>query len=257
MNFRRHIALGLGLLLLISCNKKQILDGPNGYTDDFEAYSTADDLIPDGDVLWSFIQIQNDNNRVEIDTTNPHTGQKCLKFIAEVSTEDQLSKCSIVKQNMAFWEGETVRVDCWYYIEGTAEADWIFLMDLEEQAPIGAGPGTRLALQNENELIVEHKYPNPNINTFLDPAVKFPRDQWVNLTMEVMLSQKKKGTIRVWQDDELVLSRDDWRTLPRDILHAQQGTAGRYSSIEIGISANTHDNDMVLYVDDFSIEVLE
>ena len=39
---------------------------------------------------------------------------------------------------MAFWKGETVRLSAWYYIEGTQNLNWLFLMDLEEQTPIGA-----------------------------------------------------------------------------------------------------------------------
>ena len=60
---------------------------------------------------------------------------------------------------MAFWDGKTVRMTGWYFIEGTNSIEWLFLMDIEEQAPIGAGPGMLLALvDNKYSILTERKY---------------------------------------------------------------------------------------------------
>ena len=45
------------LILLISCNKKKLFDGPNTYQDDFEAYIFKEDLIDGNDEFWSFFQM--------------------------------------------------------------------------------------------------------------------------------------------------------------------------------------------------------
>ena len=251
--------LSILLLLLVfgACNTEKIFEGPNFYVDNFENYTVIDDLIDGDNVRWSFFQNTFSENTIEVDTTIFHTGKRSIKFTAANSNKSQgASKASINKQFMAFWEGEVVSIDFWYYIVGTNKADWLFLFDLEEKTAIGAGPGMRLALE-DNKLLVEHKYPNPDIRQPKDGGVEFPRDQWVNIRFEAKLAQKKKGYVKVWQDGKLILEQYNWKTLPSDILYFQQGTKGMYSQIEFGITANTHDNPMVAYVDDISVEVLD
>jgi hypothetical protein len=155
---------------------------------------------------------------------------------------------------MAFYEGDVVRISAWYYIEGTEPADWLFLFDFEEQAAIGAGPGIRLATTEANGMVVEHKFYEDDIYQTPGQDVLIPRNQWFNLTMEVKLSQKKKGTVKVWQDNQLIIDKSETKTLPKDFLYSQQGTKGMYTSIEFGITANTKDRDMVLYMDDILVE---
>lgn len=69
--------------------------------------------------------------------------------------------------------------------------------------------------------------------------IVLPRNRWFNPTMEVKRSQKKKGYVRVWQDNVLILSGDSRKTLPKDFLCSQQGTKGMYQGVEFGITANT------------------
>ena len=90
---------------------------------------------------------------------------------------------------MAFWKGETVRLSAWYYIEGTQNLNWLFLMDLEEQTPIGAGPGMRLALV-DNQLRIEHKFNEKDIKQ--QNPISFPRNEWVEIVWEIKLERKKK-----------------------------------------------------------------
>ena len=151
-------------------------------------------------------------------------------------------------------EGDVVRVSAWYYIEGTENADWIFLFDFEEQATIGAGPGIRIANTENTGLVLEHKFFNKDIYQTEGQEITLPRNQWVNITMEVKLSQKKKGYVKIWQDNVLVLSGDKRKTLPKDFLYSQQGTKGMYQSIEFGITGNTKNSDVVLYMDDILVE---
>lgn len=250
---RKVITVIVIFVLISSCNKKKFFDGPNYYTDDFEAYSNTSDMLLPDDVLWSFTQITRTGNSISIDTVNPKSGQKCLKFVAVKSSSEALSKCSIAKHNMAFWEGETMRASAWYYMKGAQSAPWLFLMDFEEQTAIGAGPGMRIALV-DNKLRIEHKFNERDILQASGRELDFPRDQWVHLELEVKLSKKHKGTVKLWQDGHLIINSTGNRTLPKDILYSLQGTKGMYSSIEIGITANSRDNDLTLLVDDIKFE---
>lgn len=240
-------------VLLFCCNKKKFFDGPEFFMDGFETYSTLSDLLSYEDENWSYTQLTKEANSINVDTTKAHSGNKSLKFIASKSGDEGASKCSIAKQNMAFWDGETVRISAWYFIEGTQNLDWMFLFDLEEQAVVGAGPGMRLAMVN-NQLVVEHKFYEKNIYQTAGEEIDFPRNEWVEVIWEVKLSQKNKGSVKLWQNGHLLIDSKNERTLPKDFLYSQQGTKGMYSSVEIGITANSKDNDLTLWVDDILFE---
>lgn len=250
------IIFGLGVILSVAegCNKEKWFGGPNFMSEDFESYTHVDSMFNPRDVHWSYSQNTVDGNYIALDTNIVHSGNQSLKFFAYQSPAGNVSKCSIVKQHMAFYDGDIVRISAWYYIVGTASADWLFLFDFEEQAAIGAGPGIRIANTEATGLTLEHKFYNKDIYQTEGQDIAMPRDQWVNIVMEVKLSQKKKGYIRVWQDNVLILSGDDRRTLPKDFLYSQQGTKGMYQSIEFGITANSKDRDLVLYLDDVLVE---
>ena len=240
-------------VLLNSCNKDKYFSGPNFYQDDFETYTNLNDLLLPDNQLWSFTQQTRNENQITIDNTKVHSGNKSLKFNAKKSEEGLVSKCSISKQKMSFKEGETVRMTVWYYIESNNLLDWLFLMDLEEQAAIGAGPGMRLALV-DNKLRIEHKFNEKDVIQTPGKEVEFPRNQWVELIWEVKLSQKNKGSIKLWQNGQLIIDSKNNRTLPKDLLYFQQGTKGIYSSCEIGITANSKDSDLTIWADDIKFE---
>lgn len=244
------------VLVLVSCRKHGRDDWPNSYVDDFEEYDSIAAIINGDNQNWSFFQKTFDGNEISIDSTITHSGSRSIKSVAVAGFDGDASKSSINKQFMAFWEGETVMIDFWVYLVGTESAEWMFIFDLEEKVPIGAGPGMRLALVDD-AITLEHKYPNPNVYQDESTLVKFPRDQWVNINFEAKLSRKKKGYVKVRQDGQLIIDQDKWRTLPKDILYFNQGTRGGYSQIEFGITANSKDNDHVMYVDDVSVFVIE
>lgn len=249
----RNLILIALALSTFACNKEDIFDGPNTYSDGFENYASVDETIDGDDQLWSFFQNTLESNDIQVDTTIVHGGNQSLKFIG-AKTDGALSKASINKQNMAFWDGETVSVSFWVYLVGNDPLQWLFLFDIEEQTAVGAGPGMRLALV-DGKILLEHKYGNPNVAQ--DGAgLAFPRDQWVNIRFESKLSQKKKGYVKVYQDGVLIIDQNNWKTLPSDILYSTQGTQGRYSQIEFGVTANPSENDAILYLDDVSVEVL-
>jgi hypothetical protein len=254
MRYLSIICISL-VLLAAACNKKKLFAGPNSFQDDFESYENLEAALQPDDQLWSYTQLTRSTNTLTIDTTFAHSGTHSLKFSAQASDGEGASKASISKQKMAFWEGETLRMKAWYFLEGTESRTWLFLMDLEEQASIGAGPGMRLALV-DNRLRVEHKYNEKDILQVTEGGVEFPRNEWVELVWEVKLSKKNKGTVKLWQNGILIINSSGNKTLPTDILYFQQGTKGMYSSCEIGITANSKEGNTNLWVDDFSIEKL-
>lgn len=243
-------------VLVSSCNKEEFFKGPNFFEDNFETYSSLSDLLIDDDQLWSLTQLTRDQNTINVDTLNFHSGNKSLKFKAKKTTNGDASKSSIMKQNMAFWNGETVRMTAWYYIEGIESLEWLFLMDLEEQTAVGTGPGMRLALVN-NQLRVEHKFLEDDIVQTTGTEIDLPRNEWVEIIWEVKLSTKDKGAVKLWQNGQLIIDTKNNRTLPKDLLYFQQGTKGMYSSIEVGITANSDDNDLTMWVDDIKFEKIE
>jgi len=251
---QRYIVMVLIAGVVASCDTEKYFDGPNSYTDDFENYMNADDLIA-GDEAWGYFQLTYDDNYIAVDTTVYRSGGKSVKTWAVAGVDGKASKASINKHKMAFWEGDIVSVSAWYYIEGEDLSDWLFILDLEERASIGAGPGMRLALVDD-AILVEHKYLNPNITQAKGEEILFPKNQWVNIRFETLLAQKKEGYVKVWQDDVLIIEQDDWNTLPEDILYFQQGTKGMYTSVEFGNTANSSDFPMTVYVDDVVVEVL-
>lgn len=244
------------MFLFFGCDKTKYFDGPDTYSDNFETYANADSMLDGNDEHWSYFQKTYDGNSVSIDTLVVHSGNQSVKSTAAArGTDGSASKASFAKQKMAFYEGETVSLEAWYYIEGTADADWLFIMDLEEQAAIGAGPGMRLAIV-DSALVVEHKYLEQDFYQTGSTKVIVPRNQWFHVRFETLLSQKDKGYVKVFQDGVLVIEGYNTATLPKDILYFQQGTKGMYTSIEFGVTANSADSPMTVYVDDIAVSIL-
>ncbi len=243
----------LCLLTIYSCIEKDFFEGPNQYEDGFENYQLVEELFDGEDKLWSFSQLTRNENMISIDSLNAHSGTQSLKFYAYNSRKSDASKCSVAKQKMAFWNDETVRITAWYYLQGTEDHEWLFLMDLEEQVAIGAGPGMRIAMV-DNKLRVEYKFFENDVLQNPNEEINFPRDKWVKITFETKLSQNNNGSVKLYQDELLIIDRSEIRTLPNDLLYAQQGTKGMYSSVELGITANSQDNELTLWVDDVLIE---
>lgn len=250
---KSRLSVILVLTSLLSCNKKQFFDGPNSFQDSFENYSVLEELLLPNDELWSFTQVTRDLNNISIDTQRASSGLQSLHFFAEASDNNGASKASIAKQNMAFWEGETVQLRATYFIEDEGSLEWLFLMDIEEQTAIGAGPGMRLALVDD-QLRIEYKFFEQDIIQDLGKEVDFPRNEWVEIVWKIKLSTQETGRTQLFQNGSLIIDRNEIRTLPSDFLYFQQGTKGMYSSCEIGITANSQDQDVTLWVDDIAFE---
>lgn len=247
------------LLLLVSlvlsgCNREKWFDGPDNIAEDFEAAVVTDDLFPEDDSRWKFFQVTRDANTIALDTVNPHTGLQSLRFFAEAG---DVSKSALAKNQMAFYEDEVVHISAWYYLADTLDIDYLFLMDIEEDAAIGAGPGIRVAIGEDDALVVErNKYGQRTLYQAEDTEVPFPREQWVNVVLEITLKTNKTGKIQLWQDGNLIIDANKVLTLPRDRLYFTTGTKGMYQSVQLGITAVSLDRDLEMWLDDIEVQVL-
>lgn len=255
---RRLIYLSVAILFAFSaCTERRIAAWESSLTDDFETVSNVAELIEGETANWKYLQQTRDQNIISIDQTNPHSGLQCLRFTAEPSI-DGASKSDIAHNRLLFRASEKVQFTGWYYIEGTADLSYVFLMDLEEDAAIGAGPGIRIALEDSvGYLVLErNKLLEKTLYQEANSKVAFPRDQWVEIRMEVLLAQGDAGTIKIWQNDQLLIDVADTPTLPSDKLTVIQGTHNFYHNLQVGITANSFASPCVMYIDDIEIKVI-
>ncbi len=249
-----YMAVALGLTLS-SCLKNKITGNTDPIADGFETISSIDELIDGGNAQWNYTQITEDGNYIEIDTTNEFSGNQCLKFYA-VKSVDGASKCDIANNDKLYREGDVVIFSGMFYIEGVQNLDNFFFFDIEETVAIGAGPGLRFQLKgSDGYIIVERKKMiEANLDQTGTPLL-FPRNQWVKVDIETLLSRKKKGWIKVYQDGVQIIDASNIRTLPKDKSTLIQGAKGVYNNVQVGITANSPENEAVMYVDDVSITV--
>ncbi|MEZ5069898.1 MAG: heparin lyase I family protein [Bacteroidales bacterium] len=239
----------LTIIAIFGCNKEKLLDGKNSIYEDFETVNNIDELLQNGN--WEYYQQTEPSSYIGINNSNPHSGNNCLKIFA---TKGTVSKSDIVNNKMAFWENDIVQISAWFYIEDTNMINYLFLFDIEEIVSVGANPGIRVAIDDEGFLLIErNKYGETTLHQTEATRTQFPRNQWVELSMEIKLQQKEKGYIRLWQDGVLLINVENTQTLPTDKLYFIQGTKGMYQSVQIGVTATTSDSDVIMYIDDIEI----
>jgi hypothetical protein len=149
------------------------------------------------------------SNTIRLDSINPHSGNQCLIFFAAKS-ENGASKSDIAHNKLAFHEGNTFYGSCWFYLEGAQSLDYIFLFDLEESVPIGAGTGIRVALAaDEAELfLVLERNKLVNEATLIQTEsdkIAFTRNEWVHLELSVLMKRNRKGTLKICQNNLLII----------------------------------------------------
>ena len=238
---------------LLPCVAACVPPGLDTWVDDFESYTAKAQVLAEGsDEGWSE-QITADGNGWTLVQDRVAGGEQAVRFEA-VPTDGATSKASLFVNDMHLEEGTVVSFAASYWL--SEDSGRPFLMDLEEDAVIGAGPGMRLWLDEDQALMLERKkYAEKDV--YQDGSkVTFPRDQWVVLRMETFLSQGRDGWVEVYQDDELVLNVPDIRTLPRDRLYAIQGTRGAYTNVEVGITAAGVGGAVELWMDDVVVQTL-
>lgn len=250
----RHLAFLLLTLCMIACGKQSFENYPDSLSDDFEAAVNQETLFKAEGGKWSAPQLTEGDNNLFPDTSRAHSGNQAL-FCTAAPSVDGASKCSIFNNELSLEEGKIFHFSAWYFLEGTQSVDYLFLADLEERTTVGASPGVRIALEDSVGYLVMERN-KINASTLYQEEgnrVAFPRDKWVHLEWEMDLQRKEKGSVRVWQDGQLLITASGIKNMPRDRLYFAQGTKGIYSNIEVGITANTKDSSVRLWVDDVEV----
>lgn len=253
---KKSLLLLFVLFFLCGCykEKREYLEGAiDSYSDDFESYLHTDSLY--GDDHWSGNQLTIPENAVSIDTQIVHSGNQSLCFFAKPKSGNTVSKASLLKNNFGFENNSVVEYEAWYYIQSQESLPDLFLVDFEDPAYISSSPGFRIMINENEEVCVErNKMNHHTLQQTIGTHKKFPKNQWVKLKIEFKLSQRKKGYVKIWQDDELILDHSNVITLAKDFAYASLGTVGFLRQIEIGITANGTAGDLVMYMDDFRIK---
>jgi Polysaccharide lyase len=256
---KKTFGLFLFIFFCAGCYKAKrdyLADAPSSYYDDFESYPNADSLY--GDARWQGNQLTVGNNSITIDTSIVHSGNQSIRFFASLRSGDIVSKSSLLKNNFGFQNGSVVEYEAWYYIESSASLSNLFLVDFEDPAFISSGPGFRIMVNAEEEIVVERgKMEHSTLQQNTELNRKLPKNRWVKIKVEFKLSKRKKGYVKVWQDNELILEHDNVITLAKDLVYATQGTVGFLRQVEIGLTANSTEGDVIMYVDDLSIRLIQ
>lgn len=249
--------IAIFIVTLIGCHKEDIGPGLKEYHDDFERYSTWEELVDSlGGDRWTEFNINEINtsaNPISLDTVIFHSGRQSVRF--EASQNDpgfvEVAKCNLNKNGFYFPHGETLKYSSWFYLERAAnDYGTFFVFDLGEV--VGGTSEIRIMAWEENLELERNKLGLPNL--FQEqPAKLFPVNQWCHIELEVKLSQYRYGAVKMWLDGEEIINDDNIITMPKDRGTLVWGTKGYYERIQVGITAKSQTQDLVLYVDDVDI----
>lgn len=253
----KKLGIATIVLALAGCYKERsdyLSTAITDYSDGFETYTTFPQ--PEFIANWPGSQLTLAGNAIFIDTTFSHSGNQSLRCEATNTVGGDVSKASILKNDLGFQQDDEIYFECWYYLNAGSLPN-IFIADFEEPATISSSPGFRLMLNENGELCVERNKMNKStlLQTIAQPRV-FPQMQWVRIQLEAKLHKRNKGYLKLWQNGELILEHHNVQTLPRDMIYVTQGTAAVMRQVEIGLTANSSNGPAVLYVDDMRIRKL-
>lgn len=247
----KYFGAFLLIFALLSCSKDDT--GSAGFADDFESYSSALQLFEQTN--WSYFEQTYSENTVAIVSDTVHSGQKAVRLFSRMGDPKTVSKADLASHDFVlFRTNDIIHVSFYAMIIGSQSIDKLFILDIEDAAAISSGPGIRLLLDPDNALVLErHKLNYSNISQDAQTKVPFPRNQWVKIEFECKLSPHKKGYVKLWQNDQLLIERAKIITLPSDILYVTQGTHRYYRNVEVGITANNSGSAVRMFLDDFHV----
>ncbi|MEM6643860.1 MAG: hypothetical protein AAF616_12845 [Bacteroidota bacterium] len=267
------------VLILTSCSEDDstppALD--NGLVYQFEdGFETAgndfQELFPTDGSRWSNLQLVNPaegENTVELESTIINSGNNSLRIFAKAS-DSILSKADIEKSSFSAPEGATIRMNADFYINSANDLQNLLLMDLEccscwdPIVPDNQCPGVRLIIGNNDRLSIERgKILGSTISQF---EVTFPRNEWVNVLWELKLSQNNDGIIKLFINNQEVISENEMNMPNAGLFEAEFAKNGIdfelqeplfYERFQIGATANPTSFDIELFIDDVKIEISE
>jgi hypothetical protein len=143
-------------------------------------------------------------------------------------------------------------VTAWVYLEKFDSQDWFSFITLvstpTESYPYGSILTLDMLPSRELTVWYQPKHQNGpafNIEQTKRPEAKLPLNQWVKLQVYIDWNGSE-GTVRVWQNDELVIDAPKKDLGPKSTL--EKGHFGLYSGPNL--------NEITLYNDDLSVETV-
>lgn len=250
---KKELFIFFFIVFLISCNKDASEGSIKHFTDDFENYADTAAVTGASPNQWTEFNINEINvsgNPVSIDTSIVHSGNKSIRFecIQSDPEKTEVCKCNLNKGGLDFRQGETMHYSAWYYIEHPDSSyGTFFVWDLGQI--IKGSAEIRVMAWEENLELERNKISLPNL--FQEqPAVLFPVNRWTHLEMDVKLSQYRKGSVKMWLDGQLLIDKDKIITMPKDRANLGWGSKAYYERVQVGITAKSGTEKLVMYVDD-------
>ncbi|WP_343487102.1 hypothetical protein [Allomuricauda sp. d1] len=284
----RHAILSVVAIMALSCSSDsdtppemeeqpvnfQFQDGFETGTDDFM------DLFPQDGSRWSTTQIISPNgaeNTLSLSTVQASEGQQSL-IIESKQSNEILSKADIEKGGFMAPENSIVIIEADFYIDSDANIENLFLIDLEccscwdpsvDADPSVDGdnkcPGVRLVMSGGNDYLSIERGKIAG-TTLSQTSFQFPRREWVTVRWQMMLSTENNGSNELFINNQQVLSESAMNLPNADVFRAifaendidfelQQPVV--YERVQIGATANPDAEDLVLYIDNFSISITQ
>ena len=238
---------------LLSCHKDAPAPALTSFSDDFERYASAVEMVGTADDQWTEFNVNMINtasDTISLDTTIVHSGKKSVRFHCSQSDPGMtdVCKCNLNKGGMDFRQGETMYFSAWFYLQrADMHYGTFFVFDMEEI--VHGSTGLRIMAWEENLEVERGKMGLSNIYQ-KDPVTLFPVNQWTHLELEIKLSQYNHGSAKMWIDGNKIIDQDKIRTMPKDIANMVWDTKGFYDRIQVGITAKNGTQDLTLYLDD-------
>lgn len=280
MKYLKQITFCLCLagVLLTGCKDDDPgeVEVPVGITDFFDGFETPmpdiNELFPQDNSSWTKLQ-QDDpigvTNEVELSTTQVADGAQSLRLFAYGSL-DPLSKMNIEKEGFSAVAGQTVTLESDFFIDSDDNLADLLLLDFEccscwdPNVPDNKCPGVRLMMSGGNDfLAIERGKIGGETLTQTDLA--FPRRQWTHVTWEMTLADDEDAGLNVLKIDDVEVIRSRGMNLPNaEVFAAAARAEGTnfilrepvfYERIQVGVTANPTDRNVLLYVDNVRVSV--
>ncbi len=267
-------------LVLVACSKEpnqpEIEENPVQefffFQDDFETENNdLAELIPSNGSRWTNIQhvdTESGPNEIMPSSDQVSLGNSSL-FLHSKATIETLSKIDIEKFGFQAFEGSTLRFEADYYLDSDLNYENLFLFDLEccscwdPEVPNNQCPGIRLKLGGDNDYLSIERG-KISLETIGQAEYSFPKKQWVNVILEIVLSGGESGQNKLIIDGIEVIN-SSFANMPSQAifgpLFEQEGIDFQfqepifYERFQIGATANPSSNDLDMYIDNVKLTI--
>ncbi len=225
---------------------------------------------------WTTIQQTNPTNatnKITISSSTFTEGKNAIRFLSNKS-DSQLSKIDIEKNGLQIVEGDKVTITANFYIVGTDSIENLLLIDLEccscWDPTVGDNygaenqcPGIRLMMSGGNDYLSIERGKISG-TTIQQTNFAFPRDQWVTVEWEMVMSTTNTGTNKLRINQTQVINQPGMNMPNAQVFKDAFIEEGinfslqepvSYERVQIGATANPTANNVELFVDDFSIKI--